>query len=170
MEIQEFRKLANMSQRQFASYFGIPLGTLRNWEQGIAKPPEYVLSMLIARVRRDKMINFETIKLMRLLEDLAVKTANGIKPFAEMNETNRDDFVFFQEVADEEGNFPVVLDAMVIDDPDCYHHDVISLCDSDTDEYTIRVVVDEVEGTYVRVRLALSFEEIVVEDGRWYIV
>lgn len=169
MDIQEFRKLANMSQRQFASYFGIPLGTLRNWEQGIAKPPEYVLSMLVARVRRDKMINFETIKLIRLLDDLAAKTANGIKSFAEANETNRDDFVFYQEVADEDGNYPVVLDAMIIDDPKCYHHDVISLCDGGTDEYTIRVVKDEVEGIYVCVRLALSSEEIIIEDGRWYI-
>ena len=169
MDIQEFRKLANMSQRQFASYFGIPLGTLRNWEQGIAKPPEYVLSMLVARVRRDKMINFETIKLIRLLDDLAAKTENGIKSFAEASETNRDDFVFYQEVADEEGNYPVVLDAMIIDDPECYHHDVISLCDGGTDEYTIRVVKDEVEGIYVCVRLALSSEEIIIEDGRWYI-
>lgn len=169
MDIQEFRKLANMSQRQFASYFGIPLGTLRNWEQGIAKPPEYVLSMLVARVRRDKMINFETIKLIRLLDDLAAKTANGIKPFAEMNEKNRNDFVFYQEVEDLEGNYPVVLSAMLIDDPDCYHHDAIGFYDSETDEYTVRVVVDEVEGTYVRVRLALSFEEIIIEDGRWYI-
>lgn len=169
MDIQEFRKLANMSQRQFASYFGIPLGTLRNWEQGISKPPEYVLSMLVARVRRDKMINFETIKLIRLLDDLAAKTANGIKPFAEMNEKNRNDFVFYQEVEDLEGNYPVVLSAMLIDDPDCYHHDAIGFYDSETDEYTVRVVVDEVEGTYVRVRLALSFEEIIIEDGRWYI-
>ena len=169
MDIKEFRKLANMSQRQFASYFGIPLGTLRNWEQGIAKPPEYVLSMLVARVRRDKMINFETIKLIRLLDDLAAKTENGIKSFAEANETNRDDFVFYQEVAYEDGNYPVVLDAMIIDDPECYHHDVISLCDGGTDEYTIRVVKDEVEGIYVCVRLALSSEEIIIEDGRWYI-
>lgn len=169
MEIQEFRKRANMSQRQFASHFGIPLGTLRNWEQGIAKPPEYVLSMLLARVRRDKMINFETIKLIRLLDDLAAKTANGIKPFAEMNEKNRDTFVFYQEVEDTEGNYPVVLEAMIIDDPECYHHDIFSLCDSDAGEYTVRVVIDEVEGTFVRVRLALSFEEIIIEDGRWYL-
>lgn len=115
------------------------------------------------------MINLETIKLIRMLEDLAVQTANGIRPFAEMNEANRNDFVFYQEVEDEEGNYPVVLDAMIIDDPDCYHHDIVSLYDSDTDEYTIRVIKDDVEGTYVRVRLALSFEEIIVEDGRWYI-
>lgn len=54
--------------------------------------------------------------------------------------------------------------------PECYHHDIVSLCDSDTDEYTVRIVKDEVEGTFVRVRIALSFEEIIVEDGRWYIV
>ena len=168
MEIQEFRKRANMSQRQFANYFGIPLGTLRNWEQGIAKPPEYVLSMLLARVRRDKMINFETIKLIHQLNELAEKTANGIKPFAEMNEENRNDFVFYHEVPDSEDNFPVVLDAMLIDDPECYHHDAVSFYDSDTDEYTVRVVNDEIEGTYVRVRLALSFEEIIIEDGHWY--
>lgn len=31
------RESLNMSQSQFASTFGIPIGTLRNWEQGIRK-------------------------------------------------------------------------------------------------------------------------------------
>ena len=71
MTIQEIRKLTHMTQRQFSTFFGIPLGTLRNWEQGIAKPPEYVFHMIATTIRRDKMINIETVKFIHMLDRLA---------------------------------------------------------------------------------------------------
>ena len=71
MDIKEIRQITRLSQREFSLFFGIPIGTLRNWEQGIAKPPEYVFNMIFASLRRDKMINVETIKFIRMLDELA---------------------------------------------------------------------------------------------------
>lgn len=46
MEIKELRQSTGLSQSQFANEFHIPKGTLAHWEQGIRKPPEYVIYML----------------------------------------------------------------------------------------------------------------------------
>lgn len=44
--IKELRSRCNMTQKVFAEYTGIPIDTLRNWETGKSKPPEYVLNLL----------------------------------------------------------------------------------------------------------------------------
>lgn len=46
MTIKELRESTGLSQSQFAEKFHIPVGTLQHWEQGVRKPPEYVLYML----------------------------------------------------------------------------------------------------------------------------
>lgn len=46
--IRDLRDTTGMTQKAFAAMYGIPLSTLRKWEQGEASPPPYVLS-LIAR-------------------------------------------------------------------------------------------------------------------------
>ncbi len=61
MTIQELRKETGLSQSQFAKKFDIPVGTLQHWEQGVRKPPRYVLS-LVERViayegRFESMVN-----------------------------------------------------------------------------------------------------------------
>lgn len=48
IDIKELRKRSGMSQKNFAEAYGIPVSTLRKWEQGTASPPAYVLD-LIAR-------------------------------------------------------------------------------------------------------------------------
>lgn len=45
-DIKKLRESTHMSQAQFASHFGIPESTLKKWEQGTRKPPEYVGSMI----------------------------------------------------------------------------------------------------------------------------
>ena len=45
-DVKKLRESTHMSQAQFASYFGIPESTLKKWEQGARKPPEYVVSMM----------------------------------------------------------------------------------------------------------------------------
>lgn len=169
MEIKEIRQITGLSQRGFSSYFGIPLGTLRNWEQGIAKPPEYVFNMIFASLRRDKMINVETIKFIRMLDELAELSEAGIKDFSEATEENVHNMVFYDSQSpDEEEHFPVVLDSCLLGDPDCIHHDVVSYYDSDSTEYSVRVTIEEDEDPFIVVKLILSDQEIVVEDGRWY--
>lgn len=46
--IKELREATGMSQKAFAQMYGIPLGTLRNWEQGYNAPAPYIIN-LIAR-------------------------------------------------------------------------------------------------------------------------
>ena len=56
MGIVEIRKATGLSQRKFAAAYGIPLGTVRNWEQGVSTPPDYVVSMLEAVVGKGEVL------------------------------------------------------------------------------------------------------------------
>lgn len=51
VDVKELRKRMGLSQAQFATRFGLPPGTLRDWEQGRATPdaPTQVLLAVIAR-------------------------------------------------------------------------------------------------------------------------
>lgn len=44
--IRELRELTGMTQKSFADMYGIPLSTLRKWEQGESSPAPYVLNLL----------------------------------------------------------------------------------------------------------------------------
>lgn len=127
-DIKALRLSLKMSQRAFARHFGMPLGTVRNWEQGIAKPPEYVFTMIEKMVRRDFMVNIETIRLMALIKELAKKSENGLMEVKQATEENKDKYIFYDSsiCLDDEEKFPVVEGMIIIDDPKCYHHDVIS--------------------------------------------
>ena len=46
MTIKEMRIITGMSRQEFGDYFGIPRGTIRNWEQGIREPLPYVVSLI----------------------------------------------------------------------------------------------------------------------------
>lgn len=46
--IRELRDITGMTQKEFSNMYGIPLSTLRKWEQGDSSPAPYVLN-LIAR-------------------------------------------------------------------------------------------------------------------------
>lgn len=171
MDIKAFREHTRMSQRQFAEYLGIPLGTIRNWEQGISSPPEYVISMIFTSLRRDKMINVETIKFMRMMDELAALTEDGIEPFKNATQENSSDKLFYDGTKQYENNsYPVVQDSCVIDDAGYEHHDIISYYDTDKSEYTVRVFFDEYTKPYVLVKLMESGTEFIAEEGDWYII
>lgn len=46
MSIKELRKLTGMSQSKFAAYFGVPVRSVQEWEQGRKSPPDYVIAMM----------------------------------------------------------------------------------------------------------------------------
>lgn len=46
LEIKELRDRTGLSQDDFAEFVGIPVTTIRNWEQGRNCPPDYTISML----------------------------------------------------------------------------------------------------------------------------
>ena len=45
--VKEIRETTGMSQKKFAETYGIPLSTLRNWEQGTNSPAPYVIDLLV---------------------------------------------------------------------------------------------------------------------------
>ena len=45
------RSASKMSQNRFATYLGIPVANIQHWEQGVATPPNYLIS-LISRVMK----------------------------------------------------------------------------------------------------------------------
>ena len=44
--IRELRESTGLTQKAFAELFGIPVSTLRKWEQGEASPPTYLVNMM----------------------------------------------------------------------------------------------------------------------------
>jgi putative transcriptional regulator len=55
------RRALGMSQEQFADVFGIPIGTLRDWEQGRAEPDQAARSYLKV-IAHDPKIVREALK------------------------------------------------------------------------------------------------------------
>ncbi len=53
MTIKELRATTGKSQGDFASWLNIPKHTLQNWEQGVRKCPDYVLSLIQFRIEHD---------------------------------------------------------------------------------------------------------------------
>lgn len=171
MKINELRTITKLSQRDFAKHFGIPIGTLRNWEQGITNPPDYIFQMIFTSIRRDKMINVETIKFIKMIDELALLSNKEILPFEKATQFNKNDFLFYNnKIGNENEGYKVVLDSCIVDEPDIYHHDIISYYDSDNLEYKVRVFIDNETGPYISVFLLISEEEIIIQDGSWYFV
>ena len=44
--VKELRNKTGLSQSKFSVTFGIPVRTLKQWEQGISAPPEYLVKMM----------------------------------------------------------------------------------------------------------------------------
>ena len=59
MDIRELRTELGDTQREFADRYGIPFRTVQNWENGVRKPPEYIIRLLEERIRND-LVNRKT--------------------------------------------------------------------------------------------------------------
>lgn len=159
--IKELRMMSEMTQRGFSSFLGIPTGTLRNWEQGISAPPEYVYNMIEKVIRRDKMLNVETIKFMKMLDDLAKMSNVGIEGFSTATAELYQTVVYYDDLHDDDRKNRIVLDAVI----DECHHDIVCYYE-DTEDYTIRAVEDD--GVFIVVDFLKTDDQIVIEHGRWY--
>ena len=62
MDIKQMRRLLGDTQCEFSKRYGIPLRTIQNWENGVRKPPQYVLDLLEKKVERD-CVNHRTFTL-----------------------------------------------------------------------------------------------------------
>ena len=54
--VKELRATTHMSQNKFATYLGIPVANIQNWEQGINNPPNYVVSLISRIMKNDGYI------------------------------------------------------------------------------------------------------------------
>ena len=50
MNIKELRELTGQTQKEFANFFGIPVGTIRRWEYGESTPAPYIIKMISERI------------------------------------------------------------------------------------------------------------------------
>ena len=59
MDIREMRTRLGDTQSEFAARYNIPFRTIQNWETGVRRPPEYIISLLENRIRED-LVNRKT--------------------------------------------------------------------------------------------------------------
>lgn len=59
MNIREMRTRLGDTQSEFAARYQIPFRTVQNWETGLRKPPEYIMTLLESRIRED-LVNRKT--------------------------------------------------------------------------------------------------------------
>ncbi len=63
MEIKELRKKKEMTQKEFAEFFNIPLRTIQKWEQHDSEPLPYLLSLIQDEVTEEEY--FDVTKYIR---------------------------------------------------------------------------------------------------------
>lgn len=56
MIFKDIRQQSGMTQQQFAAYFEIPKRTIENWESGARKCPEYLLKLMVYKLKKDGRI------------------------------------------------------------------------------------------------------------------
>lgn len=56
LSVKDLRLKVGMSQHKFADHFGIPIGTVKAWEQGRRNPPSYVVDMMEKILRYQKKL------------------------------------------------------------------------------------------------------------------
>lgn len=59
MEFKELRKATGMSQRKFASYFGIPRRTVENWDSGVNECTPYIINLMLYKLEKENMLKAE---------------------------------------------------------------------------------------------------------------
>lgn len=57
--VRYLRLLTGMKREDFANYLHIPLGTVRDWEQGKRKMPDYVYELIEYKVSKEGLIKKE---------------------------------------------------------------------------------------------------------------
>lgn len=57
LSIKEIRQRTGLSQTQFANKYHISKSTLCHWEQGIRKPPQYILYLIETIITQELIIN-----------------------------------------------------------------------------------------------------------------
>lgn len=69
--------------------------------------------------------DIEILKFIKMLDELAKKSKNGIKSFNEVTIDNFENYIFYDPKSENNGIFKIVLDACLIE-----HHDIVSYYDN----------------------------------------
>lgn len=56
MTIKQLREQTGLSQQKFGDYFGIPLRTIQNWENGVRECNEYIVNLIAYKLKHEGMI------------------------------------------------------------------------------------------------------------------
>lgn len=56
LSVKNLRLKVGMSQQKFADHFGIPIGTIKAWEQCRRNPPSYIVDMMEKILRYQKKL------------------------------------------------------------------------------------------------------------------
>ena len=56
VHIRELREKTGLTQKAFSELYGIPVSTLRKWEQGESSPPDYVIRLLARTLPQEDQI------------------------------------------------------------------------------------------------------------------
>lgn len=165
MDIKKVRKQYSLNQREFADIIGIPVGTIRNWEQGRSTIPDYLESFIDNKLKSERGINLSTIEFINLLNRLANLTKKGFKEWKQANSSDLYDCVIF----DNKHNNRVVMDAN-INEKDRV---IISYFDGIKGDkvkknYAVNVIT---EFNMYMVRVILKEEKVsfLIFDGEWNI-
>lgn len=52
MKIKDYRIKAGLTQQQFAKLFNISINTVKSWDSGRRKPPEWVEELIIEKLKQ----------------------------------------------------------------------------------------------------------------------
>lgn len=112
-------------------------------------------------------MDFETIKFISLLNELAEKTQNGYIPFSKATSENID-CILYDETETYSNGYPIILDTCM----DEIHHDIIDTYNEiyDPEGIVIRLVIEDGE-PFINITSKYDKDvNIVVESGRWYTI
>ena len=62
--LKKIRQETGMTQKEFARYFQIPLRTYEQWERGIREMPEYLLRLMLYKIRIEHLADGVTEDMM----------------------------------------------------------------------------------------------------------
>ena len=59
IEVKKLREEMGLNRKQFSEYFGIPYRTVQDWEADKRELPEYLLRLMVYKVKTENLINKE---------------------------------------------------------------------------------------------------------------
>ena len=169
MDIRELRETLHLSQKEFAEKLGIPIGSIRNWEQGKSEPADYLIEMMEHRIRRDSMVNVQTIKFMKMLDELAALSENGFVDWETLNHSKEsgipdNKILYSSKHVTPSGYYKVICDVTW----DAGEWDIVGFYDNIEFDSNVEIGVNTEEPMSIDIKFINEREYITIMNGEWY--